>query len=205
MQILHLDSSIQGDDSVSRRLTAALVRALREDAPDAVVNHRDLAADPIPHLNGAIAGGFRDTGAHQLNEFTQTERTRSEILVTELLASDVIVVGAPMYNFSVPTQLKAWIDRIVQPGRTFRFSPAGAVGQATGIRAVVASSRGGVYSPALAHALDFQENYLRAIFGFIGIADVQFVRAEGVKGPDGGRSIEDALRGAPGIAKAILA
>jgi len=194
MQILHLDSSIQGNGSVSRRLSAAVVQSLCEGAPQAAVVRRDLVVESIPHLDGSIASGFRDTGVHENGEYTRTEHARSEELVTEPLASDVVVIGAPMYNFSVPTQLKAWIDRIVQAGRTFQFSPSGAVGKASSIRAVIASARGGAYDAAHADALDFQERYLRAVFGFIGIRDIRFVRAEGTKGPNGERAIEEALR-----------
>jgi FMN-dependent NADH-azoreductase len=204
MQILHLDSSIQGDGSVSRQLTSALVRSLRENAPGATVVHRDLVADPIPHLDGAIASAFRHTGAQEIDEEARAEHARSEALVSDLLASQVIIIGAPMYNFSIATQLKAWIDRIVQPGRTFEFSSSGAIGKAEGIRVVVASSRGGVYGSALAETLDFQERYLSAIFGFIGIRDVRFVRAEGTKGPGADRWINDALRDTPAAAKAVL-
>ena len=95
-----------------------------------------------------------------------------------MLASDAIVIGVPMYNFSVASQLKAWIDRIVQPGRTFRYTETGPVGLTQGKRVIVASTRGGMYSAGPAMAMDYQENYLKAIFGFIGISDVRFVRAE---------------------------
>ena len=204
MQILHLDASIHGEKSVSRQLTAALVQALSEAVPQTAVVHRDLVASPIAHLDPAIAAGFRDVVDPPSDAATAAERARSEALVTELLDSDVLVIGAPMYNFSVPSQLKAWIDRIVQPGRTFQYAPTGAIGKATGIRAVIASSRGGVYGPALATLLDFQEDYLRAVLGFIGIRDVRFLRAEGVKGPEGRLSIERALQSAPEVAKSLL-
>jgi len=105
--------------------------------------------------------------------------------VNELLASDVIVVGAPMYNFSVPSQLKAWIDRVAQAGRTFKYTETGPVGLAGGKKVIVASTRGGMYSAGPAAAMDFQEAYLKTVFGFFGITDVQFVRAERLAmGPD---------------------
>ena len=181
MQILHIDSSVQGAASVSRGLTVALVQALREQSPGSMLAYHDLVADPIPHLNGAIAAGFRDVGTQLLDDFAQRERARSESLLTEFLASDIVVLGAPMYNFSVPGQLKAWLDRIVQPGRTFRFSPAGATGMANSVRVIVVSSRGGMYHDTVASTMDFQEKYLSAIFGFIGITDVRFVRAEAAR------------------------
>jgi len=203
MQILHLDSGIQGVTSISRQLTASVVKTLRGTAPNAVVVYRDLVAEPIPHLDGAIAAGFRELGIQPTSEVTLAERARSDALVEELLASDLLVIGAPMYNFAVPTQLKAWIDRVVQPGRTFQFSPQGPIGKVTGIRAVIASSRGGVYTEASSAALDFQENYLRAILAFIGIRDVRTVRAEGVKGADGAKAIEEALLDAAVVAETL--
>lgn len=193
MKILHLDSSIQGDASVSRQLSRTVVDALRDRHPAVDVHYRDLVAKPIPHLDGGIAAGFRETGIQTTNEFTLAERTRSEMLVNELLSVDVLVVGAPMYNFGISTQLKAWIDRIVQPGRTFQFSPTGPIGKATGVRAIIASSRGGAYNQAATAGLDFQENYLKSVFRFIGITDVQVVRAEGVKGPGGAKAVEEAV------------
>jgi FMN-dependent NADH-azoreductase len=177
MQILHIDSSIQSDASASRALGAAIIEELRRSRPAATVIHRDLVIDPIPHLDGVIAAGFRPIGG-QAGAAATAEHKRSEALVTEVLASDAIVIGAPMYNFSVASQLKAWIDRIVQPGRTFRYTETGPVGLTQGKRVIVASTRGGMYSAGPAMAMDYQENYLKAIFGFIGISDVRFVRAE---------------------------
>jgi len=178
VQILHLDSSILAAASASRSLSAAIVGELRRDHPEAVVVQRDLAAEAIPHLDGAIATGFRDTGIQDVDAIARAEHARSETLVTEFLASDVIVIGAPMYNFSVPSQLKAWIDRVAQAGRTFRYTETGPVGLAGGRRVIIASTRGGMYSAGPASAMDFQEAYLKAIFGFLGITDVKFVRAE---------------------------
>jgi len=178
MNILHLDSSILGDASASRVLSAAIVAALLDATPDATVVRRDLAADPIPHLDGAIAAGFRPLGFGDPDAATLAEHARSETLVSELLASDVIVIGAPMYNFSLPTQLKAWIDRVAQPGRTFKYTATGPVGLAGGKTVIVASTRGGMYSAGPATTMDYQEDYLKAVFGFLGITDVRFVRAE---------------------------
>ncbi|PRX27319.1 FMN-dependent NADH-azoreductase [Paraburkholderia sp. BL18I3N2] len=197
MQILHLDSSILGDTSASRGLSATIVDALLFDEPDAVVVYRDLAVDAIPHLDGPIAAGFRGTGSAGFDVLTLAEHARSANLVDELLASDVIVIGAPMYNFSVPSQLKAWIDRIAQPGRTFRYTENGPVGLTIGKRVIVASTRGGMYSSGPAAETDFQEAYLRAVFGFLGINDVRFVRAERMtKGADARKESLDAARAA---------
>jgi FMN-dependent NADH-azoreductase len=197
MQVLHLDSSILGDASTSRALSAAIVADLIRRVPSAVVIRQDLVGEPIPHLDAAIAAGFRDLAAQGNDAFTVAERARSERLVSEFLASDVVVVGSPMYNFSVSSQLKAWIDRIVQPGRTFRYTPTGPVGLAGNKRVVVASTRGGLYTAGPMAALDFQEAYLKATFGFMGITDVQFVRAESLsKGPEmRAQSMEAALAG----------
>lgn len=178
MQLLHLDSSILGDASASRLLTAAIVDTFRRNHADTSVHYRDLVAEAIPHLDGAIAAGFRPLPQDRHDEAVAAEHARSGVLVDEFLASDVIVIGAPMYNFSVATQLKAWIDRVVQPGRTFRYTEQGPVGLSGGKRIIVASTRGGMYSEGAAKAMDFQEAYLSTMFGFLGITDVQFVRAE---------------------------
>lgn len=178
MQILHIDSSILTDASASRALSAEIVRRLQSDRPGARVFYRDLVADAVPHLDGPIAAGFRPLNGLSVGPSTVAEHARSEALVAELLASDVIVVGAPMYNFSVASQLKAWIDRVVQPGRTFQYTATGPVGLAQGKRVIVASTRGGAYSSGAATAMDFQEDYLKAVFGFVGVTDIGFVRAE---------------------------
>jgi FMN-dependent NADH-azoreductase len=178
MQLLHLDSSITGDASASRGLSAAIVDAFRRQNPQATVVYRDLVADPIPHLDGPIAAGFRPIGASEFDQVALAEHARSEALVKELLASDVIVIGAPMYNFSVASQLKAWIDRVTQPGRTFQYTAHGPVGLANGKKVMIVSTRGGMYSQGPAAAMDFQETYLKAMFGFLGITDVKFLRAE---------------------------
>ncbi|WP_371180542.1 FMN-dependent NADH-azoreductase [Xanthomonas sacchari] len=178
MHILHLDSSILGDASASRALTALVVAELLAHVPAAQIRYRDLVAEAIPHLDGPVAAGFRPLTAPADTASVAAEHARSEALVTEFLASDVVVVGAPMYNFSVATQLKAWIDRIVQPGRTFRYTPDGPIGLATGKRVVIVTTRGGVYTSGPLAPLDFQEPYLKATLGFLGITDVHVVRAE---------------------------
>ena len=178
MQILHLDSSILSDDSGSRELTSSVAAALRRERPEAKILYRDLTRDPIAHLDGATASGFRPIGITESGPSITTEHARSETLVAEFLSSQLIVVGAPMYNFSVPTQLKAWIDRIVQPGRTFKYTETGPVGLAGDKQVIVVSTRGGVYTAGPMAWMDFQEAYLKAVFGFMGITKVQFVRAE---------------------------
>jgi FMN-dependent NADH-azoreductase len=170
MKLLHIDSSITGQGSASRQLAAAVTAEFVRENPGLNVVRRDLEAEPIAHLDGAqlpaaLAGGV------DLQEF---------------LDADIVVIGAPMYNFAIPSQLKSWIDRIVIAGKTFRYTETGPQGLATGKKVVIASSRGGLYGPGAAHeAYDFQENYLRAVFGFIGVSDIAFVRAEGLAfGPE---------------------
>jgi len=168
MKLLHIDSSALGSHSVSRGLTADIVAQVRSARPDATVRYRDLAAQPLPHWAPVADAG--DPSAVLGNE-----------VMDEFLAADVIVLGAPMYNFGIPSQLKAWIDRIMVAGKTFRYTANGPEGLAGGKRVIVASSRGGFYGEGTAGAvMDFQENYLRAVLGFLGITDVEFVRAEGV-------------------------
>jgi FMN-dependent NADH-azoreductase len=181
MKLLHIDSSPLGGNSVSRHLTQRIVAQWRATHPGTVVEYLDLAADAPSHLSIDSLGFRMGPNAEGLSEVQRRENEVSEKLVSQFLAADVIVLGAPMYNFSVPTQLKAWIDRVAQVGRTFKYTEKGPQGLAGGKTVIVASSRGGVYStnPALA-GLDHQESYLKTVFGFFGITDIQFVRAEGV-------------------------
>ena len=167
MKLLHIDSAATGTNSVTRELTAAIVARWQDSLPGLNVTYRDLDAEPLPHLTGEVLGQVDPAVA------AESERT-----LQQFLDSDVIVLGAPMYNFSVPSTLKAWIDRITLAGRTFRYTEKGPEGLAGGKRVVIASGRGGIYgdnSPA-----DFQEAYLRHLFGFLGITELEFVRAEGV-------------------------
>jgi FMN-dependent NADH-azoreductase len=188
MKLLHLDSSITADGSVSRQLSAAVVARLRAANPDAEVSYRDLVADPIEHL----------TLGH-----LPASSPESRAILDQFLASDTIVIGVPMYNFSLPSQLKAWLDRILIAGETFSYGPEGPKGLASGKRAIVALSRGGFYgegSPV--SALEHAETYLQAAFGFIGIVP-EFVLAEGVAvGPD---QRAQAIDGANGVIEKLAA
>jgi FMN-dependent NADH-azoreductase len=172
VKILHLDSSITGDQSVTRQLSARIVRSL-DRAGTATTSHRDLAKEPLPHLSFAPEASVAH--AASLDEF---------------LAADVVVVGAPMYNFTIPSQLKSWIDSIQVAGKTFRYTANGPEGLVGGKRVIIASSRGGAYSEGPMSALDHQEAYLRQVFAFIGI-DVEIVRAEGVAREDSRQSALD--------------
>ncbi|NML45623.1 FMN-dependent NADH-azoreductase [Ramlibacter sp. G-1-2-2] len=181
MKLLQIDSSPLAANSVSRELTRRVVGQWKANHPGTTVEHLDLAKDAPSHLNMDSLGFRLGVDAPDLSEVQKRENVVSEQLVSQFLAADVIVVGAPMYNFSIPSQLKAWIDRIAQAGRTFKYTEKGPQGLAGGKTVIVASTRGGVYStnPALA-GLDHQESYLKTVFGFLGITDVRFVRAEGV-------------------------
>lgn len=180
MKLLHVDSSVLGANSASRQLTADIVAQWRVAHPATTVEYLDLAVDAPNHF-GPDALGIKVGQPAQPTEAQQRENAVSERLISQFLAADVIVVGAPLYNFSVPTQLKAWIDRLAQAGRTFKYTAQGAVGLAGGKTVIVASSRGGVYSTSEAgQAAEHQESYLKVVFGFFGITDVRFVRAEGL-------------------------
>ena len=179
MQLLHIDSSILGANSVSRKLTADIVAAWTASHPGTQVDYLDVAANAPAHL-GADALGFR-TGQAATTEAQRNENAVSEALVSQFLAADVVVIGAPLYNFTIPTQLKAWIDRIAQAGRTFKYTDKGAVGLAGNKTVIVALSRGGMYSTSDAgRSMEHQETYLQTVMGFMGVTDVRFVRAEGV-------------------------
>ncbi|MGQ0800131.1 MAG: FMN-dependent NADH-azoreductase [Pseudomarimonas sp.] len=169
MNLLHIDSSALGAASASRELSAAIVARWLAARPDAVVTYRDLDAEPLPHLTG--------------RSFAQTdpaEAAAAESVMADFLAADLVVIGAPMYNFSVPSTLKAWIDRIAVAGKTFRYTSNGPEGLAGDKRVVIASSRGGAYGDN--SPMDFQEAYLRQVFGFLGVRQIEFVRAEGLAG-----------------------
>jgi FMN-dependent NADH-azoreductase len=180
MNILHIDSDCLGDHSASRRLTAAAVEALCAGDGQASVVYRDLSASPLSHVSGPLMQVMRAEwdSAIPMNAELSAEALLSESLLAEFMAADVLVVGAPMSNLSVPTMLKAWLDRIVQKGRTYDVCAKGhSVGLAKGKRVVMVSTRGGQPHEMLA---DHQEAYLQAVFGFMGISDVHVVRAEGI-------------------------
>lgn len=180
MQLLHIDSAITGAQSVSRQLTAQIVAAWQAQHPGTQISYLDLVANAPAHFT-SDAMTPRTGQTDGLSAAQQRENAVSEQLVSQFLAADVVVIGAPFYNFSIPSQLKAWIDRIAQPGRTFRYTASGPEGLATGKTVIIASSRGGVYSTSEGgRALEHQESYLQTVLGFFGVTDVRFVRAEGV-------------------------
>jgi len=168
MKLLHLDSSILAENSASCELSAAIVARWQRDVAGIEVIRRDLAgAHTLPHLDGA---GLAKADAVQA--------ARAQRALDEFLAADVVVIGVPMYNFGVPSQLKAWIDRVAVAGQTFRYTEAGPVGLAGGKKVIVAGTYGGLYP--LEEGRNFIEPYLRQVFGFFGIEDVNFVTAEGL-------------------------
>ena len=178
--VLHIDSSPLGDHSVSRKLTAKVLAELRAEHADTQIVKRDLVATPLPHLSGTTVGAFF-TPPDQLNAILKDALKLSDELIDELYAADVIVIGAPMWNFGIPSSLKAWIDHVVRAGKTFKYGAAGPESLLpAGKKVIIVSSRGAVYSAGPMQAMDHQETYLKAVLGFIGLQDVSIVRAEGV-------------------------
>ena len=181
MKLLHIDSSILAANSVSRALTAQIAAKWQASHPGTTVDYLDLATHSPSHLSVDSLGFRMPPGAAELSDVQKSENAISEALVSQFLAADVIVIGAPLYNFSIPSQLKAWIDRVAQVGRTFKYTEKGPQGLAGGKTVIVASTRGGVYSTSEGgRAMEHQESYLQTVFGFFGITDVRFVRAEGL-------------------------
>ncbi|HEY9279066.1 MAG TPA: NAD(P)H-dependent oxidoreductase [Eoetvoesiella sp.] len=181
MKLLHVDSSITGAGSVSRQLTKQIVAQWRAIHPNAEVERLDLAVSAPSHLSADSIGFRLPPSTETLTDVQRRENQLSEELVSQFLAADVIVIGAPLYNFTIPTQLKAWIDRLAQAGRTFKYTENGPVGLAGDKTVIIASSRGGIYSTSEAgRAMEHQESFLKTILGFFGITDVRVVRAEGL-------------------------
>lgn len=191
MKLLHLDSSALGANSVSRELSAAIVASWQARHPGLEVEYRDLDSEPLPHLTGA-----------SLAKADPAAVADAERVLEQFLAADVVVIGAPMYNFSIPSTLKAWIDRIAVAGRTFRYTANGPEGLAGGRKVIIASARGGLYAGSPA---DFQEPFLRQVFSFIGVEDLVFVRAEGVSlSPEHrARAVADALAQIEGVVELV--
>ncbi|EHP38058.1 ACP phosphodiesterase [Cupriavidus basilensis OR16] len=199
MKILQIDSSVLGGHSASRSLTAKVVADQRAKHPEATLTVRDLDLDAPAHLSGAllpVLGGPKD-----LNAVQEAELQRTEAFLKEFLEADVLVVGVPQYNFGIPSQLKSWIDRIAQAGRTFKYTETGPVGLAGGKRVIVVSSRGGVRQDA--NALDLHEQTVDVVFRFLGITDITYVRAHGLAmGPE---AREASLVAANGAVAALAA
>jgi FMN-dependent NADH-azoreductase len=185
MQLLHIDSSVLGTRSASRTLSAEIVARQAALHPDITVTHRDLVKDSALHLTAAHLSAWQ--GGVVEDEVLGADLARGGAYLEDLFAADIIVIGAPMYNFSVPSQLKAWIDRVLVAGKTFRYGAQGAEGLLSSKKKVfIASSRGNVYTAgSAAAALEHHESYLIGVLAFIGLTDVTMIRAEGLAfGPD---------------------
>jgi FMN-dependent NADH-azoreductase len=179
MKILHLDSSILGGASVSRQLSAEIVAKLRADNPGAEVTYRDIGGSPLPHLSGAVLAAAQ--GPQEVTGELAHDLKIGGDVMNEFLSADAVVIGAPMYNFGVSSQLKAWIDRIAVAGKTFRYTEKGPEGLAGAKKVFVALSRGGFYGPESGmNAFEHQESHLKAVFTFLGVRDITFVAAEGL-------------------------
>lgn len=189
MNVLHLDSSILGEGSASRAITAAVVERLKEGQSDIAVTYRDLAAEPLPHMTFDI--------------FTKLDSGED---VQQFLDADVVVIGAGFYNFTIPSQLKAWIDRIAVRGKTFSYDENGPKGLAAGKRVIIALARGNIYHEGAPYAAyEHAETLLRSIFSFIGVTELEFIIAEGLgRGEDARKAaIDGALAQAGRIAKPV--
>jgi FMN-dependent NADH-azoreductase len=183
MKLLHLDSSVLGPHSVSRQVSAAIVDRLRKATPGLDIAYRDLTLTPLAHLSGShLAAGQGAPAEASLHE----DLAAGQAVLSEFLAADIVVLGAPMYNFTIPSQLKAWIDRILVAGKTFKYSAQGVEGLAGNKRVIVAISRGGFYGAGTPAAVgEHLETYLRWVFGFIGVTNLEFISADGIQvGPE---------------------
>ena len=175
-RVLIIESSARQQGSVSRQLTQTFIQQWQAAHPADQITVRDLAAQPVPHLDADLLGGWMKP-AEQRNDSEQASLQRSNELTDELLAADVLVLAAPMYNFAIPSTLKAWLDHVLRAGVTFKYTETGPQRLLTGKRAYVLTARGGIYAGSSA---DHQEPYLRQVMGFVGIHDVQFIHAEGM-------------------------
>ena len=175
-RVLVIESSARQQGSVSRELTQQFIANWQAAHPADQVQVRDLAVEPVPHLDATLLGGWM-TPSEQQNDAEKAALARSNQLTDELLAADVLVLAAPMYNFAIPSTLKAWLDHVLRAGVTFKYTETGPQGLLTGKRALVLTARGGISAGT---ALDHQEPYLRQALAFIGIHDVQFIHAEGL-------------------------
>ena len=181
INLLFVSSSLFGDGSQSRLVASEFIDRWRAANPQTTVVERELTADGIPHLSlGALTAAMIPADRRTPSE--GQDAALADTLIEEVEASNVIVIAAPMYNFSIPSTLKAWIDHIARAGRTFRYGAAGPEGLLKNKKIFVITGRGGVYSgDSPAKSLDFQEPYLRAMLGFLGLNDVTFIHVEGLK------------------------
>jgi FMN-dependent NADH-azoreductase len=180
--ILHLISSIQGSESYSIKLGHAIIEKIQAKYPDSTLEEVNLVESKIPHLTPDILRSFF-IPEDQLTEDDKKSIQLSNEFVKQLLAADIIVIGAPLYNFTIHSSLKAWIDHITRAGITFGYGENGTVGKVTGKKIYVAMSSGGVFSEGPGKANDFVVPYLKSFLGFLGMTDLTAFRAEGLKVP----------------------
>jgi FMN-dependent NADH-azoreductase len=188
--ILHINSSARNTRSISRQLSAEFLRKWQEVQPADVIVERDLAAGPVPHVTEQMVGAFFTPMEKRSPEQARSLQLSDE-LVDELMNADIIVIGAPMYNFTISSTLKAWIDHVARAGLTFKYTPTGPVGLVQGKKIYIFTSRGNTYTQGPAKPMDFQEPYLRAVLGFMGLTDITFIHAEGLG--KGEAAVADAL------------
>lgn len=186
-KVLVIESSARQQGSISRQLTDEFIVQWQAAHPTDQVTVRDLAVEQVPHLDINLLGGWM-TPAEQQTDAEKAALARSNTLTDELLAADVLVLAAPMYNFAIPSTLKAWLDHVLRAGVTFKYTDTGPQGLLTGKRAYVLTARGGIYAGS---SMDHQEPYLRQALGFIGIHEVSFIHAEGLN--LGGEFLEKGL------------
>ena len=199
MKLLHIDSSVLGPHSVSRQVSAAIVDRLRQTTPELEIVYRYLTSTPLSHLSGphlaATQGAAPDAALSQ-------DLVTGQAVLEEFLAADIVVLGAPMYNFTIPSQLKAWIDRILVAGKTFKYGAQGAEGLAGNKRVIIAISRRRFYGAGTPAAVgEHLETYLRWVFGFIGVKNPEFISADGIQvGPEHReKALADALQAATNL------
>ncbi|GBQ99442.1 MULTISPECIES: FMN-dependent NADH-azoreductase [Gluconobacter] len=179
MKLLHIDSSILGGYSATRQLSVAIVDRYRQKHPDLDVISLDLAANPLPHLDGEALSFLG-------KDLTEDAASNKDLVagakaLSDFKEADILVLGVPMYNFGIPSQLKAWIDRIAIAGQTFRYGANGVEGLAGGKTVILAVARGGIYSEGTPQAaFEHQVTYLKAVLGFLGVTDVKVIEAEGL-------------------------
>jgi FMN-dependent NADH-azoreductase len=197
MKLLRIDSSAR-TASVTRQLTAKAAEKWKENNPDGYVIHRDLSAIEIPPITDDWSATHLDASKLSLGQ--RSYLSTSDQLIDELRAADTIIIGAPMYNFSISSPLKAWIDQIVRLGKTFGAGPNGPRGLLEMKKVIVITARGGAYEKGTAReAFDFQEPYLRHILGFIGLTDVTFIHAENQSRDQAAASLESAAERITGL------
>jgi FMN-dependent NADH-azoreductase len=182
-KILNIVTSVKGKDSFTIKLSTAIIEKLNADYPGSTVLTHDLAKNPFPNFEETLLGGFYTPEANRTKEQQEAVK-HSDQAIKEVMDADILVIGVPMYNFSIPSTLKAWIDHIARRGATFQYTEKGIEGLIKGKQVILAIASGSVYSEGPMKAYDFTENYLRAIFGFLGMTDVTVFRAEGTAMPE---------------------